>query len=310
MGGWGAMEYEFHFVVDGIEIDDDKSVAIVHDTFDGVLTRHRGRHFLDVSESGVNAIDAAHRIVVRLRKSLPALRLLRTDPDLVGVSDIAERVERSRQNVQQWVSGERRQDKLPFPDPEGITGRSPVWRWGDVNAWLAQFGEGDDVHPPTREEALTIDFLLPKWQRTLDDGLPLVHFAAAESGDGRDEERETVQRLLEGTLALPGVLERIAAIPVPRTEQQRLTVVCAVLTDRLSSVVSRIGHDEVWAVLAFQGAESELHLQPVGTADAPGAVPVSRLGLGRDATVGDLLLVQANGPDDSPVTPITPVGLD
>ncbi|ODA72529.1 hypothetical protein APS67_003155 [Streptomyces sp. AVP053U2] len=58
--------------------------------------------------------------------------------------------------------GERRQDKLPFPDPEGITGRSPVWRWGDVNAWLAQFGEGDDVHPPTREEALTIDFLLPE----------------------------------------------------------------------------------------------------------------------------------------------------
>ncbi|BFO20344.1 hypothetical protein SHKM778_67320 [Streptomyces sp. KM77-8] len=181
---------------------------------------------------------------------------------------------------------------------------------GDVNAWLAQFGEGDEVHPPTREEALTIDFLLPKWQRTLDDGLPLVHFVAAETGDDRDKERETVQRLLEGTLALPGVLERIAAFPVPRTERQRLTVVCAVLTDRLSSVVSRIGHDEVLAVLAFQGAESELHLQPVGTPQAPGAVPISRLGLGRDATVGDLLLVQTNGPDDIPVTPITPVGLD
>ncbi|MGW2131100.1 helix-turn-helix transcriptional regulator [Streptomyces coelicoflavus] len=306
------MEYEFNFVVDGIGIDDDKVVEIVHDTFDGVLTCHRGRHFLDVSESGVNAIDAAHRIVVRLRSSLPDLRLVRVDPDLVGVSDIAERVERSRQNVQQWVSGERRQDKRPFPDPEGIAGRSPVWRWGDVNAWLAQFdeGEGDDVCPPTREEALTIDFLLPKWQRTLDNGLPLVRFAAADTGDGREEERETVQRLLEGTLTLPGVLERIAAFPVPRTERQRLTVVCAVLTDKLSSVVSRIGHDEVWAVLAFQGAEDELRLQPVGTAHAPGAIPVSALGLGRDATVGDLLLVQTNGPDDSPVPPLTPVGLD
>lgn len=310
MGGWGVMEYEFNFVVDGIGIEDDETVKIVHDIFDGVLTRHRGRHFLDVSESGAGAIDAAHRIVVRLRKSLPELRLVRTDPDLVGVSDIAERVQRSRQNVQQWVNGERRQDNRPFPDPEGIAGRSPVWRWGDVNAWLTQFGEGDDVRPPTREEALTIDFLLPKWQRTLDDGLPLVHFETAEAGDGRDEERETVQRLLDGTLALPGILERIAAIPVPRAEQHRLTVVCAVLTDRLSSVVSRIGHDEVWAVLAYQGAEGELHLQPVGTAKAPGAIPVSSLGLGRDATVGDLLLVQTNGPDDMPVTPITPVGLD
>jgi len=304
------MEYEFHFVVDGIEVGDDEAVGTVHDTFDGVLTRHRGRHFLDVSESGANAIDAAHRIVVRLRKSLPDLRLLRTDPDLVGVSDIAERVDRTRQNVQQWVNGERRQDKRPFPDPEGIAGRSPVWRWGDVNAWLAQFGEGDDVSPPTREEALNIDFLLPKWQRTLDDGLPLVHFTAAETGDDWDRDRETVQRLLEGTLALPGILEAIAAFPVPRTEQRRLTVVCAVLPDRLTSVVSRIDHDEVWAVLAYQGAEGELHFQPVGTAKAPGAVPVSQLGLGRDATVGDLLLVQTNGPDDIPVTPTTPVGLD
>ncbi|GAB3170516.1 helix-turn-helix transcriptional regulator [Streptomyces incanus] len=308
MGGWGVMEYEFHFVVDGISVDDDEAVGMVHDTFGGLLTYHRGRHFLDIAESGANAIDAAHRIVVRLRKSLPGLRLLRTDPDLVGVSDIAERVERSRQNVQQWVNGERRQDKLPFPDPEGVAGRSPVWRWGDVNAWLAQFGEGDGVHTPTREEALTIDFMLPKWQRTLDDGLPLVHFAAAGAGDGRDREREALQRLLEGTLAFPGVLERIAAIP--RTEQQRLTVVCAVLPDRLSSVVARIGHDEVWAVLAYQGAEGELRLQPVGTAKASGAIPVASLGLGPDATVGDLLLVQTNGPDDTPVTPITPVGLD
>ncbi|QNP62637.1 helix-turn-helix transcriptional regulator [Streptomyces genisteinicus] len=303
------MEYEFHFVVDGIDVEDDAAFAVVHEVFGGVLTRHRDRHFLDVSESGANAIDAAHRIVVRLRTSLPALRLLRVDPDLVGVSDIAERAGRTRQNVQQWLSGERRQDKLPFPDPEGIAGRSPVWRWGDVNAWLAQFGEGDDVHPPTREEALTIDFLLPKWQRTLDDGLPLVHFTAAETGDGRDQEREDVQRLLEGTLALPGVLERMAAIPVPRAEHQRLTVVCAVLPDRLSSVISRIGHDEVWAVLACQGAKGELHLQPVGTAKAPGAVPMSELGLGREATVGDLLLVQTNGPDGTPVPPITPVGL-
>ncbi|MFJ8488523.1 hypothetical protein ACIRBZ_09050 [Streptomyces sp. NPDC094038] len=136
------MEYEFHFVVDGISVEDDEAAGIVSDTFDGLLSRHRGRHFLEVSESGASAIDAAHRIVVRLRKALPRLRLLRLAPDLVGVSDIAERAERSRQNVQQWVSGERRQDKQPFPDPEGISGRSPVWRWGDVNVWLAQFGSG------------------------------------------------------------------------------------------------------------------------------------------------------------------------
>lgn len=50
--------------------------------------------------------------------------------------------------------------------------------------------------------------------------------------------------------------------------------------------------------------------RPGPTAQAPGAIPVSALGQGRNATVGDLLLVQTNGPDDSPVPPLTPVGLD
>jgi hypothetical protein len=172
-----------------------------------------------------------------------------------------------------------------------------VWRWGDVNAWLAGIGEGDeDVHVPTREEALQIEYLLPHWRLTLDDGLPLVNAVPAVEGGEYECRmgREAVRKLLEGTLALPGILESISAFP--RLEQQRLTVVCAVLTDRLDSVVRRIGHDETWAVLAFKGPKGELHLRPIGTREAPGAVPASQLGLGPDATVGDLLLVQTNGP--------------
>ncbi|MER6403638.1 hypothetical protein ABT269_08945 [Streptomyces viridosporus] len=302
-----CVEYEFQFVVDGVGVDDEAVVDVVHEEFDGLLTRHRDRHLLDVSETGANTIDAAHRIVVRLRRALPGLRLLRIDPDLVGVSDIAERTGRTRQNVQQWVNGERRAGKERFPAPEGVAGRSPVWRWGDVNAWLAGIGEGDGVHVPTRGEALQIDYLLPHWRRTLDDGLPLVNVVAAAEHDEYGEGRGAVRKLLEGTLAVPGVLESISAFP--RLEQQRLTVVCAVLTDRLDSVVSRIGHDETWAVLAFVGPNGELHLQPLGTREAQGTVPLSRLGLGPDATVGDLLLVQTNGPD-RPVAPMTPVGLD
>ncbi|PWG11198.1 hypothetical protein DF268_22945 [Streptomyces sp. V2] len=299
-------EYEFQFVVDGIDVDDEAAVDVVHEKFDGLLTRHRDRHLLDVAETGASTIDAAHRIVVRLRKTLPGLRLLRIDPDLVGVSDIAERVGNTRQNVQQWVNGERRAGSEPFPAPEGVAGRSAVWRWGDVNAWLAAVGEGDGVHVPTREEALQIDYFLPSWRRTLDDGLPLVNAVPAVEGDEDGTEREAVRRLLEGTLTEPGILERISAFP--RLDQQRLTVVCAVLTDRLDGVVRRIGHDETWAVLAFKGPSGELCLRPVGTGKAPGAVPASQLGLGADATVGDLLLVQANG-SVNPAVPMTPVGL-
>ncbi|MBT2395051.1 hypothetical protein J7E89_03470 [Streptomyces sp. ISL-100] len=295
------MEYEFLFVVDGISVDDDVAVGIIFDEFDGLLTRHRGKHLLDVSESGDSAIDAAHRLVVRLRRELPKLRLLRLDPDLVGVADIAERAGRSRQNVLQWVNGERHKDAAPFPDPEGTVGRSLVWRWAEINAWLAGIGEGVGDAGATREDALHIDFMLPRWQQVLDDGLPMVRFVHAMPQDDRSADRAAVAELLEGTLSAPGVLEMISAFP--RAERQRLTVICAVLPDRLDAVVSRIARDETSVILAYQGQENGLYLTPVTARDVPGSRPVSELGLGPDATVGDLLLVIDNGA----VAPTTPV---
>jgi predicted DNA-binding transcriptional regulator AlpA len=297
------MEYEFLFVVDGISVDDDVAVGVIFDEFDGLLTRHRGKHLLDVSEAGDGAIDAAHRLVVKLHRELPSLRLLRLDPDLVGVSDIAERTERSRQNVLQWVNGERRHDVRAFPEPEGTVGRSLVWRWAEVNVWLAATGEKVGDAGAVREEALHIDFMLPRWRQVLDDGLPIVRFVhAAKTEDERSADRAAVARLLEGTLSAPGVLETISAFP--RAERQRLTVICAVLPDQLGTVVSCIGHDETYVILAYQGEDNELYLTPVAATPVPGSRPVSELGLGSGATVGDLLLVIVNG-TVSRTTPVT-----
>ncbi|QNE78151.1 hypothetical protein F0344_29290 [Streptomyces finlayi] len=297
------MEYEFLFVVDGISVDDDLAVGVIFDEFDGLLTQHRDKHLLDLSESGDSAIDAAHRLVVRLRSALPRLRLLRLDPDLVGVSDIAERTGRSRQNVLQWVNGERRADAGAFPDPEGTVGRSLVWRWAEINAWLAGIGERVGDAGATREDALHIDFMLPRWQQVLDDGLPIVRFVHARE-DERSGDRAGVERLLDGTFSAPGLLEMISAFP--RAERQSLTVVCAVLPDRLSDVVSKVRKDETCVLLAFQGPKNELWLTPIAAREIPGSRPVSELGLGDDATVGDLLLVTVNGA----VEPTTPVALD
>ncbi|PZT74365.1 MULTISPECIES: helix-turn-helix transcriptional regulator [unclassified Streptomyces] len=295
------MEYEFLFVVEGVTVDDDLAVGVIFDEFDGLLTRHRGRHLLDLAESGDGAIDAAHRLVVRLRKALPQLRLLRLDPDLVGVSDIAERTGHSRQNVLQWVNGDRRADAGAFPEPEGAVGRSLAWRWAEVNAWLAGIGEQAGGAGATRDDALHIDFMLPRWQQALADGLPITRFVHCVEDD-RSDDRAGVARLLEGTLSAPGLLDMISAFP--RAERQRLTIVCAVLPDRLSAVVERISQDETWVMLAFQGEKNELHLMPVAARELPGARPVSELGLGDDATVGDLLLVVANGAVQ-PATPLT-----
>ena len=155
----GEREYEFVLVVDGVSMDDDEGVAILADTFDGVLSWNRGLHRLAVSGMGRDSYEAASRLVSRLTVALPGLRVIRLDPELVGISDIAQRIGHSRQNVQQWVNGERNAGR-PFPAPEGCAGRSLVWRWADVNAWLRPLAVDDGAIRPSREEAARIDVML------------------------------------------------------------------------------------------------------------------------------------------------------
>jgi predicted DNA-binding transcriptional regulator AlpA len=155
----GETEYEFVLVVDGVSIEDDEAVAVLADAFDAVLSWNRGLYRLAVSGTGRDSYEAASRLVSRLTAALPGLRVVRLDPELVGISDIAQRIGHSRQNVQQWVNGERNGSR-PFPAPEGCAGRSLVWRWADVNEWLRPLGVDDEAVRPTREEAARIDVML------------------------------------------------------------------------------------------------------------------------------------------------------
>jgi predicted DNA-binding transcriptional regulator AlpA len=154
-----ATEFEFLFVVDGVSVDDDQAAALLTGDFDGVLSSNRGRTRYAVAGTGTDSADAAATLVARLTCALPALRVCHLDPDLVGIGDIAQRTGHSRQNVLQWVNGERNGGRS-FPAPEGTAGRSLVWRWADVNDWLTPLGLGDGAVRPTRAEAALIDVML------------------------------------------------------------------------------------------------------------------------------------------------------
>ncbi|WP_344326809.1 hypothetical protein [Streptomyces macrosporus] len=296
------MEYEFLFVVEGVSAEDDDAAGIVFEEFDGLLATARGRRLLTVSESGDNPVDAAHRLVARLRAALPAMRLVRLDPELVGVADIAERTGRSRQNVAQWVNGERQAGtERPFPEPEGTVGRSLVWRWAEVNRWLEHIGASDGVARPSREDSLIIDLMLRQWQAQLDDGMPLLKVVAAS--DDRAEDRGALMKQVEELVRRPESMRQVAALP--RNEPHRLVIVCAVLLDRLEHVLHRLGPHDVSGVLAVRTGEGTIHLTSIASVPLPGTVPITGFGLTGEATVGDLVLLQANGT----VAPTTPLAL-
>lgn len=71
-------------------------------------------------------------------ESVDGLEVLHVDPDeLVWASEIAERVGRTRQSVDQLIKGQR--GPGGFPPPASHATRNPLWRWSEVETWLADY---------------------------------------------------------------------------------------------------------------------------------------------------------------------------
>lgn len=72
------------------------------------------------------------------------------DYDLVTLSDIAARTNRSRLTIRHYIKG-RRATPGPFPPRFEHPGHRGLWDWGSVNTWLHSFdGSGNPGYLPTR----------------------------------------------------------------------------------------------------------------------------------------------------------------
>ena len=291
MEGASTVEFEFSLVVEGISVEDEIALNSLYENYDALLFSQSGRNILVISHEGSDSVTAAHELITSLKRDLPQVSVLRLDADLVGVSDIAKRTDRSRQNVDQWIKGLRHGERGPaFPAAEGVAGRSPVWRWAEVNEWLEGQGLGDGVRRPDRDESLMIDLVIAQTLRVMHQG-GLVLEAVAKQ-DERAGDRMSAMHLLDGAIRDPEFLRRLQSLP--RRESHRLKVICSVLLDPLSEVMEQLG-DEFSGALAAISSAGELHLTPISATRLPGTLSTQEIGLGKDATVGDLILLQRNG---------------
>lgn len=123
-------------------VTDDTLDMVVEEIEVGHAT-HGNTHLLTVWMDGTSALAAARAAVAKLSRL--GIIVVRLYEDLVTRQDIADRANTSRQAVGQWIRGERRAgSERSFPDPYNAVGGG-IWLWADVNAWLSQFGESDDV---------------------------------------------------------------------------------------------------------------------------------------------------------------------
>ncbi len=120
------------------ETDPNKFVEALYDSGCDDATIGIGQHgriALNFTRADTTALDAVASAIADVRKAIPGARLVEATPDLVGLTDIAEILGCSRQNIRKLVIG----NKSIFPSPVH-EGSSSIWHLAKVLPWFKAKG--------------------------------------------------------------------------------------------------------------------------------------------------------------------------
>ncbi len=128
-------EYEFTLILSGIE----ELTREVLDAFyeagcdDAMIGIRDGIAFADFCRESASLQEAVLSAIRDVERT--GARVEHVEPDeLVTMSEIARRLDITREGVRKRVTGERGPGNFPVP-VGNLTQRSPLWRWSDVVAW-------------------------------------------------------------------------------------------------------------------------------------------------------------------------------
>jgi predicted DNA-binding transcriptional regulator AlpA len=133
------MEFNFTFKYQLAEEDDPAALverlgaAGCDDALVG--TGQTGRLALEFTREALSAEEALVTALADVKRAIPTAKLIEAAPDFVGLTDVADMIGVTRQNMRKlWVS---HSTSFPMPVHEGV---STVWHLADVLAWLAPRG--------------------------------------------------------------------------------------------------------------------------------------------------------------------------
>ncbi|WP_048308114.1 AlpA family transcriptional regulator [Halomonas sp. PR-M31] len=90
-----------------------------------------GRLALEFTREAEDARHALHSALADVKKAVPTARLIEVTPDIVGLTDAAEMVGMSRQNLRKLMVA----NSETFPDPIH-EGSASLWHLSEILAWL------------------------------------------------------------------------------------------------------------------------------------------------------------------------------
>jgi hypothetical protein len=121
-------------------------------------------------------IEQVASVARSIREVFPESRVRGVDPDLVGITDIANRVDVTREAVRLWAKGERGPGGFPAPVSSisrGDKGASTlIWEWYEVSEWLAEhIGLRDSYEYLTQQEVAYLTLRLHEVNSECDEVL-------------------------------------------------------------------------------------------------------------------------------------------
>ena len=103
-----------------------------------------GTHYVEFTREAPTLSAALASAIADVR-SVADLRVLRVEPDdMVTLSEIAERLGRTRESVRLLAAGDRGTGDFPTPISHARE-RNRLWRWTAVLAWASAHGQAEDA---------------------------------------------------------------------------------------------------------------------------------------------------------------------
>ena len=129
--------YQFTLVLKNV---DEKTLHLEDSLYeagcdDALINYRNGAVYLEFDREASSLEDAVISAIKNVRSTTIDADVASVAPEnLVTESEIAKRLDVSRQTISLWIKGERRKN---FPTPiMRLSEKSPLWKWDEVVIWL------------------------------------------------------------------------------------------------------------------------------------------------------------------------------
>ena len=133
-------EFDFKLILSGITDFTDEQVDSLHQAGcdDATVAQRGGRVYMTFSRQAATMVDAVLSAISDIRKANIGASVLRVDTcNLVTQAEVARRLDRSRQNIEQYINGKRGPGGFPAPACN-LTEGQPLFYWCEVAYWAYQ----------------------------------------------------------------------------------------------------------------------------------------------------------------------------